>query len=71
METARAGTGGSGDNSARGAAVQRRIIAGQDGKLFNRVRSQIDAKRTPWRTVHVVIHADPVQTRVVLPRPAT
>ncbi len=56
------------DHSAGGLSVLRRVVAGDDRELLDRVNAQASAQHTPRCSIGVVIEADAVQTVVVLLR---
>ena len=43
-----------------GATVFRRVVAGQYGKFLNPVHSKIQARRTTWGAVRIIVYADSV-----------
>src|SRR6266849_1726692 len=71
MEIPSSGTCRSPDDSARGAAILCRVVARKNRKLLDRIRPEIHTQCAPRRTIHVVIDADSIKARVILPRTAT
>src|SRR5262249_32735026 len=68
MEAVRSRTRGSTDNSSGRSAVLCRIIAGENRELLDGVGTQTDAQGASRGTVCIIVYADAVQPRVVLPR---
>src|ERR1700730_8384034 len=56
------------DYSAGGLAVLRRVVAGQDGELLNRVHTKASSENTARRSVRIVVKANPIQSIIVLLR---
>src|SRR5207245_10272939 len=53
-------------HSSGGRAGLRRVVAGQDGELLNRVHDQVPSQHAAGCSIGVVIEADAIQTVVVL-----
>src|SRR6202158_518829 len=60
------GLGNTVDDPAGGPAILRRIVAGQNRKLLNRVHAQIDAQRAARRSIRIVVDADPIDPVIIL-----
>src|SRR5258708_77997 len=54
------------DHASRGLAIIRLVVAGDDGKFFDRVNSQASSQHAAGCAVRVVIEADSVQAVVIL-----
>jgi len=60
--------GDSVDDPTRCSAILRRIIAGQHGKLLNRIHAQVHTQRTSRRTVGVIVDTQPVDAVIIFER---
>jgi hypothetical protein len=51
-------------------AVLRLVVACKNRELLDRIRPEIHPQRATWRTIYVIIDADPIQAGIVLARTA-
>src|SRR5215472_3571626 len=58
------------DHAAGGPAILGRVVAGQHGKLLNRIHAQVAADYAAWPAVAIIIDAEPIEPVIVLRGPA-